>query len=285
MTYALLDSGDGRKLERVGPYLLDRQAPAAIWKPRLPIGEWNRADAVHHRSDKGGGSWEFRTKLPEKWEAVWGGFTFIVKPTPFGHIGLFAEHAARWKSLAQSVSAATVRLGRPPDILNLFAYTGGATMAASRAGASVCHVDAAKGVVDWAREHAARNSLGERPIRWIVDDCSEYLAREARRGRRYDGILFDPPSFGRGSRGEVWKIEDGIHTLLDLCVGVLNPDPAYVLFTCHTPGFTPTVLGELLAERIAGFPGQKTSGEMLIPEKTGRSLPSGSFAEWAQTGD
>ncbi len=280
MTYALLDSGHGRKIERVGPYILDRQAPAALWKPRLPASEWNRADAVHHRSDKGGGSWEFRKRLPERWEATWGGFTFIVKPTPFGHIGLFAEHAARWVSLNAAVTAATARLGRPPEILNLFAYTGGATLAASAAGASVCHVDAAKGVVDWARENAAANNLGERPIRWIVDDCAEFLAREARRGRTYDGILLDPPSFGRGARGEVWKIEDGIHTLLDLCVGVLSPNPAYVLFTSHSPGFTPTVLKELLAERIHGYGGTVVGGEMSVPETGGRALPSGFFTEW-----
>lgn len=281
MSYALLDSGHGRKLERVGPYLLDRQAAQAHWRPRLGSDEWKRADAVHVRSDTGGGHWEERRKLPERWEVELEGVRAHVKLTPFGHLGLFAEHAGHWPWLRRTLGAA-VRARGSVEVLNLFAYTGGPSVACAQAGARVTHVDAARGIVDWARENAALNGLAEAPIRWIVEDCAAFLQREQRRGRRYDGLILDPPSFGRGARGQVFKIEDDLEALLDLCVELLCPNPACVLFTCHTPGFSPLVLENLLAERFGRGTLAAESGEMAIGEaEGGRRLPAGSYSRWS----
>ncbi|HYC78377.1 MAG TPA: class I SAM-dependent methyltransferase [Planctomycetota bacterium] len=278
--YALLDSGDGRKLERVGPVLLDRQATAAFWRPRRPRAEWDKVDAYHHRSDQGGGRWELRRALPASWDVEYGGLTLRIKPTGFGHLGLFAEHADAWTWLRETCRAATAR-GAPPQVLNLFAYTGGATLACAQGGASVCHVDAAKGVVDWARENAALNDLAERPLRWIVDDVVEFLRREERRGRAYDGVVLDPPSFGRGARGQVWKIEESVGALLDQTARVLSKTPAFVFFSCHSPGFTPLVLENLLRERFDLAGCDVASGEMSVAEADGgRRLPAGAFARF-----
>lgn len=280
MSYALLDSGRGRKLERVGPYLLDRQAAQAHWRPRLGPDEWKRADAVHVRSDTGGGHWEERRKLPERWDVELEGVRAHVKLTPFGHLGLFAEHAGHWPWLRNALGAA-VRARGSVEVLNLFAYTGAPSVACAQAGARVTHVDAARGIVDWARENAALNGLAEAPIRWIVEDCGVFLQRELRRGRRYDALILDPPSFGRGARGEVFKIENDLESLLDLCVELTGPNPACVLFTCHTPGFSPLVLENLLAERL-GRELAVESGEMTIGEaEGGRSLPAGSYSRWS----
>ena len=284
MTYELLDSGDGRKLERAGGFTFDRQAAQAHWRPRLDRATWARADAIHHRSETGGGRWEMRAPVPERFEVTYAGLRLMLKPTPFGHLGLFAEQGAEWSWLRDAVGGA-VDAGRKVEVLNLFAYTGGSTLACAQAGATVCHVDASKGVVDWARENAALNGLAERPIRWIVDDCAEFLRREARRGRRYDALILDPPSFGRGARSEVWKIESGIGELLDLCRAVLADDAIMVHFSCHTPGFTASVLDNLLGERIDRAAMITESGELLVRETGtgGRPLPSGAAARWRRT--
>jgi len=278
-TYALLDAGGGRKLEQVGPFRLVRPAPQAVWAPALEPAAWKAADAEFLRSDTGGGAW--RGALPEGWEIALARFRFWVKGTGFGHLGVFPEQQACWTWIGQETAAAARRLGRAPKVLNLFAYTGGSTLAALAAGADVTHVDASRGVVAWARDNAARSGLADRPCRWIVEDVQKFLKREARRGTRYDGIILDPPSFGRGSKGEVWKIEPGAAPLLEACAAVLDAEAALILFTCHTPGFTPLVLANLLAPLVQGRGGSIEQGEMQIPEDAaGRPLPSGTFVRW-----
>jgi 23S rRNA (cytosine1962-C5)-methyltransferase len=277
--YVLLDSGGGRKLERVGSVVLDRQAPAAFWSRRLDAATWRAADAHHVRSETGGGRWEERRPLPREWDVSHGGFVLRAKATPFGHLGFFAEQAGQWTWIEETARALTATRSAPPNILNLFAYTGGSSLAAARGGAHVCHVDAAKGVVDWARDHARMNGLDDRPIRWIVDDALEFLDREARRGRRYDGAIFDPPSFGRGAKGQVWKIEDAAQDLLLRLKAALTPKPDLLLFSCHTPGFTPIVLKTLLSEAFDLRDAEIEAGEMHVPESgSDRLLPAGAFA-------
>jgi 23S rRNA (cytosine1962-C5)-methyltransferase len=274
VSYALLDSGAGRKLERVGPYLVERQAPVALWQPSLGASVWEGADAVHMRTDTGGGRWQTRTEVPERWEIELAGVKLYAKLTPFGHMGVFPEHAAHWGWLR----AVAAQHGDPIEVLNLFAYTGAPSIACAEAGMRVTHVDAAQSIVDWGRENAALTAPGGAPIRWIVDDCAVFVRRELRRGRRYGGLILDPPSFGRGPKGNVFKIESDLVSLLDQCRELLDPRPAFVLLTCHTPGFTPIVLENLLAERFGASELRTESGEMtLTEEKTGRRLPAGAY--------
>jgi 23S rRNA (cytosine1962-C5)-methyltransferase len=277
VTYELLDSGGGRKLERVGEWTVSRTAAQAFWAPRLGAAEWDKAHAIHHRSEKGGGRWETRAQVPQRWPVSIEGLKLFAKLTPFGHLGLFAEHASQWGWLRDTVARAS-RSG-PVEVLNLFAYTGGATLACAQGGASVCHVDAAKGVVDWARDNARLSGVEDRPIRWIVDDCAAFLKREARRGHRYQAVILDPPSYGR-SGSKVWKIEDRLPDLLDLCAAVLDRKPLFVLLSCHSAGFSPLVLDNLLAERFEPA-ARAASGEMAVRESAaGRLLPSGVFTRW-----
>lgn len=275
--YKLLDSGRENKLEQVGNYLLVRPAPQAVWSPKLAEKKWDAVDAVYIRSSTGGGSWEFHNQISEQFDIDFHGFKFIIKHTGFGHLGLFPEQSDNWKWLADKIKTAV----RPVNVLNMFAYTGGSTLAAASAGASVCHVDASKGVVDWARENTALSNLGDRPIRWIVDDVMKFIQKEIRRGKTYDAIILDPPSFGRGSKGEVWKIENDLLQLLNECKQILSDDPLFILLSCHSPGFTPLVLQNLLAEMMNGKKGLLSCGEMVIPEETGRLLPSGAYARWS----
>ena len=281
MTYALLDSGGGRKLERVGPYRLDRQAAQAHWKPRLTGREWSDVDAMHVRGETGGGHWEQRRRVAESWEIELAGVRLKLKLTPFGHLGLFAEHASHWPWLRERCTTAP---GEPPlEVLHLFAYTGGPSLACAQGGARVTHVDAARGIVDWARENAALNPLPGPQIRWIAEDCTAFLRREQRRGKRYDALILDPPSFGRGSKSEVFKIESDLGPLLDLCVELLGPSPRFVLLSCHTPGFTPLVLENLLGERLERDSFAIESAETtLAEERSGRRLPSGSYTRWSR---
>ena len=272
--YALLDSGDQRKLERFGDYLIVRPCSQALWVPVLSQGEWDRADAFFSRD--GGNTWNFKRKLPEHWFSEVEGVRFKISPTDFGHLGVFPEHSLLWKSMKESI-----RMRKDsPQILNLFAYSGGATLAAAQAGARVCHLDASKGMVAWARENAAFNQLSSAPIRWIVDDAVKFLKREIKRGTRYEGIILDPPSFGRGCQGEVFKIERDIHELLTLCRQLLSEKPLFLLFTTHTPGMTPLVMGHLMRQKMQGLPGQIETGEMILPADRGFDIPSGSFARW-----
>ena len=281
MSYRLLDSGFGRKLEEIGPYRIDRQAPQAVWRPLLAETEWKKAIGRHVRSEKGGGHWQWRAEVPESWACEYGGLSLFLKPTPFGHLGLFAEQAEQWEWLRGAARAAETRQGHAAKILNLFAYTGGASLAAAQGGAQVTHVDAAKGIVDWAQKNGARNRLTT--VRWIVDDCLAFCRREVKRGNRYDGVILDPPSFGRGAKGEVWTIERDLPPLLDEIALLVGKSPALLLFSCHSAGYTPLALPNLLGQffDLAGLEHQE--GEMSIPEEgSARRLPSGFFlrASW-----
>jgi 23S rRNA (cytosine1962-C5)-methyltransferase len=276
-TYQLLDSGNFEKLEQVGPYRLIRPAPQAIWQPGQPPNLWAAANAHYHRSKSGGGRWKLKTKLPDSWNITHYGLTIKIKLTDFGHLGFFAEQGPNWSWIQKQIKAAN----RPLKILNTFAYTGGSTLAATMAGASLVHLDASRGIVAWARENAALCGLADKPIRWLVEDVSKFVKREIRRGNKYEAIILDPPSFGRGSKGEVWKFEKDLPDLLTMCRQILSDDPLFVLLSAHTPGFTPLALKNLLNDMMTGFRGHLSSKEMVIPEnKTGRLLPSGSMARW-----
>lgn len=275
MNYELLDSGKGRKLERFGPYILARPCGQAVWQPSDPAA-WSRAVASFSR--EGGMRWQGKTRLPERWEIEIDGVKFYLSGTDFGHLGVFPEQRASWQWVGDTVRAAVQKRGQA-SVLNLFAYSGGSTLAAARAGATVCHLDAAKGMVDWARENATLNRLGEVPVRWIVDDVRKFIKRELRRGRRYDGIILDPPSFGRGKQAEVFKIDDDLPPLLDDLAGLLSADPAFVLLSCHTPSYTPRVLSNLLSQGFGS--GHLDNGEMLLEGPAGvLPVPSGTYARW-----
>ncbi len=274
--YELLDSGNGRKLERFGDVVLERPCAQAVWAPQ-DSNLWKSANARFDRI--GGHNWEGRDRLSKAWNVEIGGVAMKLSATDFGHLGVFPETRELWKWIRTSLKTVKEKKGREPTFLNLFAYSGGATLAAAQAGAACCHLDASKGMVDWARENAALNQLQDAPIRWIVDDVIKFLRREVKRGNRYDGILLDPPSFGRGKKGELYKIEESLMTTLDLVNEVLSDDPAFVLLTSHTPGFSPIVLGNLLRQYHAG--GRIESGEMLLTGKpAAMELPNGNWARW-----
>ena len=263
--YELIDSGDGRKLERFGRYLLARPCSQAMWRPTLSDADWNRADASFDRED--GNRWHGRSNLPKEWQITTAGIRFKLGGTDFGHLGIFPEQRAQWQWIRETVAMA-VRRGAQPKVLNLFAYSGGSTMAAGLGGAEACHLDASKGMVEWARENARLNGLADRPIRWIVDDAHKFMRREIRRGRTYDAIILDPPTFGRGAGGEMYKIERDLKDTLGLVKELLSPKPLFVLFSSHTPGLSQIVAENILAQL---FPSARLeSGEMLLE---GKSLP------------
>ncbi|MCB0044192.1 MAG: class I SAM-dependent methyltransferase [Caldilineaceae bacterium] len=279
--YTLLDSGNTEKLEQVGPYRLVRPAPQAIWPSRSPQSDWEQVDAVYVRDNSGGGKWQWRNKVKRDFDILYNHLSFRIKMTNFGHLGLFPEQAENWDWLREQIRARMARTnGANLHVLNLFAYTGGSTLAASQGGAHVVHVDAAKGVVDWARKNAEKSGLADRPIRWLVDDALKFVKREVRRGNRYHGIIFDPPSFGRGPKGEVFKIENDIVPLLDACRQLLAKDALFLLYSCHTPGFTPLTLENQLGELVHSRAGSFDSGEMVVRDAHGRPLPSGAYARW-----
>jgi len=277
--YHLLDTGHGTKLEQVGPYRLVRPAPQALWRPTYPPEVWETAVACYRRHSSGAGAWTYKQQLPSAWTVTYCDLTLQVKLTDFGHLGFFAEHGTHWQWVRERIQAAP----RPVRLLNAFAYTGGMTLAAAMAGASVVHLDAAAGIVAWARDNAQLCGLAEAPIRWVVEDVSKFLTREVRRGHRYDALVLDPPSFGRGSKGEVWKLERDVPALLDLCSQVLSQEPLFVLLSAHTPGVTPLVLEGLLADMLGRAGGRRRSMEMVIPHADGtRVLPSGALACWSR---
>ena len=276
--YELLDTSDGERLERWKDVILVRPDPQVIWKDSRKHALWDRANAHYLRSNKGGGAWEYRD-LPQKkrddgWNICYRDLTFHVRPTGFKHTGVFPEQAVNWDFIDKTIRGAN----RDISVLNLFAYTGGATLAAAKAGASVCHVDASKGMVAWAKENAALSGLGEAPIRYIVDDCKKFIEREIRRGHTYDGIIMDPPSYGRGPNGEVWKLEDGIDELIRLCAPLLSDKPLFMIVNSYTTGLSASTVGYLLHLHIASVRGGKVlSDEIGIPvTSTGMPLPAGS---------
>lgn len=274
--YELLDAGDGRKLERFGRFMLDRPCAQAVWHPQHDQRFWAQADAYFTREH--GAHWQFRTPAVRNgWECTLNGVSMLLHPTDFGHVGMFPEHSFGWGKMQQAIRAS--KRSAQPSVLNLFAYSGGATLAAAQAGAEVCHLDASRKMVDWARDNAAINHLQDAPIRWITDDVQKFLKREIRRGRHYDGIVLDPPSFGRGTNQELFQIDNNMLEVLDLCRQVLNNHPLFVLLTCHTPGYTPLVLTHLATQLLP--PGQITAGEMTLPAApTVFAVPSGTYAWW-----
>ena len=277
-TYELLDSGGGRKLEQVGPYRLVRPASQALWAPSRPSEFWETAASCFQRGPSGSGGWHRKTHdLPSAWRLNYCGLPLHIRLTDFGHLGFFPEHGPHWQWLRQRIAAAK----RPIKLLNAFAYTGSSTLAAAAAGAEVVHLDAAEGIVAWARENARLAGLADAPIRWIVDDITKFLGREVRRGNRYDAIILDPPSFGRGPKGEVWKLTRDLSPLLALCRQVLSASPFAVVLSTHTPGITPLVLEYMLADALALDRRHLRSMEMLIPQAGGPGgLPSGAVARW-----
>ncbi|HHU04945.1 MAG TPA: SAM-dependent methyltransferase [Clostridiales bacterium] len=275
--FELIDCSRGEKLERWGREILVRPDPQAIWDTPREHKGWQSPGAKYTRSSSGGGSWEIR-KLPESWKIRYGDLTFNIKPMNFKHTGLFPEQSVNWDYIREKISSA----GRPVNVLNLFAYTGAATLAAASAGASVCHVDAAKGMVAWAKENAKVSGLSDKPIRWIVDDCAKFVEREIRRGRRYDAIIMDPPSYGRGPSGEIWKFEDNIYRFLELCREVLSDEPLFVVLNSYTTGVSPSTLTYLCQSIFKKrFGGKSRSEELGLPvTMSGLNLPCGATCRW-----
>ena len=277
--YSILDTSSEEKLEDWNGVKLIRPDPQIIWKTPKNENLWNSADGHYHRSSSGGGSWEYRNSKPQgSWKMSYGNLTFKIKPTGFKHTGLFPEQAVNWDFMRDKIRES----GSDVNILNLFAYTGGATLACAEAGASVCHVDASKGMVAWARENAQLSGLSDKPVRWIVDDCEKFVKREIRRGKKYDGIVLDPPSYGRGSGGEIWKLEDSIYDLVELCSQVLTEKPLFFLLNSYTTGLSPAVMAYILDSiLVKKFGGSVTSDEIGLPVKSSNmALPCGSTAIW-----
>ena len=273
--FEVLDTGAGEKLERWGDYLLARPDPQVIW-PRAQEKLWSRAQAHYTRSERGGGAWDFKERLPERWEVSYGDLRFYVRPTGFKHTGLFPEQAANWDAMA-----ALLKKRPGARVLNLFAYTGGASLACAAAGAHVTHVDAAKGMVLWAKENRALSGLPEGNFRFIVEDALAFVRREIRRGSRYDGIVMDPPSYGRGPTGEVWKLENELYGLVDTCAQVLSDAPIFFFINSYTTGFQPAVLQNILEKTVfVRFGGAIDSQELCLPVRSGGVLPCGATGRW-----
>jgi len=274
--YELLDSGEGEKLERYGQYIVARPDPQALWEKLLPRSEWQKADAVFSRASERAG-WELRNGVPQKWQIGLHGIRFWVRPMPFKHVGVFPEQVPNWEWMRSVIAGAK----RKVSVLNLFGYTGGATIAALQAGAEVCHVDGSKNAIAWARENTALSGTGDAPARWILDDARAFLKREKKRGRAYDGIVMDPPAFGHGPEGELWKIEDDFLELLALVKDVLADDPLFVLINGYASGYSALAYANDIAGMMQGKGGTIEQGELSIAEsKSGRHLPCGIFARW-----
>ena len=277
--YEVIDCSQGEKLERWGKYTLVRPDPQVIWDTLKKEKGWKHMNGHYHRSSKGGGEWEF-FNLPEEWTIHYSlpinkELTFHLKPFSFKHTGLFPEQATNWNCFSQLIHS-EVKKGRPVKVLNLFAYTGGATLAAAASGASVTHVDASKGMVTWAKENAVSSGLGDAPIRWLVDDCVKFVEREIRRGNHYDAIIMDPPSYGRGPKGEIWKIEESIYPLVQLCSQILTDDPLFFLINSYTTGLQPAVLSYMIHTVLGKYNGTITAEEIGLPvSSNGLVLPCG----------
>ncbi len=283
--YEVLDTSAGEKLERWGRYILVRPDPQVIWDAGHTAPEWKRKNGHYHRSSRGGGQWEF-FDLPEQWEISYGKLTFRLKPFRFKHTGLFPEQAVNWDWMAEQIGRARGETDREVRVLNLFAYTGGATMACAGAGARVTHVDASKGMVNWARENAAASGLSHAPVRYLVDDCVKFVEREIRRGNRYDGIVMDPPSYGRGPKGEIWKLEEKVYPLVERCVELLSDRAVFFLINAYTTGLQPAVLSYMLNLSVkARLGGSVEAEEIGLPVRCGEGLilPCGASGRWKRT--
>lgn len=278
--YELVDTAAGERLERWGKVLLIRPDPQIIWETPRENAGWKKADARYLRSSSGGGHWEEWRKLPPVWQVSYGELTFRIKAMGFKHTGLFPEQAVNWDFVQKKIRTA----GRPVKVLNLFGYTGAATLACAAAGAQVCHVDASKGMVAWARENAQASGLADKPVRWIVDDCLKFVLREQRRGNFYDGIIMDPPSYGRGPNGEVWKLEEQLYGLVQECAAILSKQPLYFLLNSYTTGLSPAVMAYLLGVLLQKkYGGAVSAGEIGLPvTESGLVLPCGSTAVWEE---
>lgn len=275
--YELLDSGDGRKLERFGPVTLIRPCAQAVWKPQYPQ-QWHKATATFDRRD--GLNWQGRNRVPDEWVVHIEGLRMKLSTTDFGHLGIFPETRGVWQRLAHELAAARNHRKQPVSFMNLFAYSGGATLVAAREGCECCHLDASRGMVEWARENATLNGLSDAPVRWIVDDVGKFLGREFRRGRRYDAILLDPPSFGRGKKGELYKIESHLRNTMQQVRSILSDSPLCVILTSHTPGFSPTILRNVLRSELPDGP--LDCGKMLLTgHRSVMPVPSGNWACWS----
>ena len=276
--YELIDCSDGERLERWNNIILIRPDPQVIWKTPKNNPLWKKADAVYHRSKSGGGAWEVKTKLPPYWSIDYKDLTFNIKTMGFKHTGIFPEQAVNWDEIRTLIREA----GRPVKVLNLFAYTGGATVACLKEGASVVHVDAAKGMVAWAKENAAASAVSDKSVRWIVDDCIKFVQREIRRGNRYDIIIMDPPSYGRGPGGEVWKLEDEVYNFMELCSRLLYSGSIAVLINSYTTGLSPSVMQYILGSVVVPrFGGKVSSSEIGLPVTQSKMiLPCGASAFW-----
>ena len=277
--YEVIDTSKGEKLERWGDYILVRPDPQVIWDTKRNDPRWKKKNGHYHRSKAGGGEWEF-FDLPEEWQIQYNELKFNLKPFSFKHTGLFPEQATNWEWFSGLIKNAN----RPIKVLNLFAYTGGATLSAAAAGASVTHVDAAKGMVGWAKENAASSDLSDRPIRWLVDDCVKFVEREIRRGNKYDAIIMDPPSYGRGPKGEIWKIEDSIFPFIELTMDILSDDPLFYLVNSYTTGLQPAVLTYMLSMTVKKkYGGNVESSEIGLPVSgNGLVLPCGASGRWSR---
>ena len=276
--YKILDMADGQKLEKWGDVILSRPDPQIIWKDKSFPEKWKEINATYHRSSSGGGSWEFNKKMPKQWQIKYKDLTFNIKPMGFKHTGLFPEQAVNWDWMINKIKSS----GRKDvKVLNLFAYTGGATVACSYAGASVCHVDSSKGMVAWAKENIASSGLSDRPVRFIIDDVTKFVQREIRRGNKYDAIIMDPPSYGRGKNGEVWQFENNISDLVELCREVLSDDPLFFLINSYTTGISSKVLENIIYLKLKLKKGKISSGEIGLPMKdSSLVLPCGIYGRW-----
>ncbi len=272
LDYELIDASKGERLERWGSYYLVRPDPQVIWNTPRKHPKWRSADAVYHRSSSGGGHWEYRSRIPEEWVITWNDLSFLVSPTSFKHTGVFPEQAANWIIYQDLIRKAN----RPIKVLNLFGYTGLATLACLEAGASVCHVDASKGMVGQAKKNLSLSSMEHRPVRWIVDDCKKFVQREFRRGNRYDGIIMDPPSYGRGPSGEIWKIENDLDDFVNECLKILSDKPLFVSINTYTTGVAPSAIGYILKSKVGRRASSVSSEEIgLNVSESGFSLPCG----------
>ena len=276
--YKIIDMADGQKLEKWGNVILSRPDPQIVWKNKSFPGEWKKADAIYYRSKQGGGRWEFKTKVPSLWKIKYKDLTFNIKTMGFKHTGLFPEQAVNWDWMRNKIEKSK----REIKVLNLFAYTGGATVACLASGASVCHVDSSKGMVTWAKENVQASGLADRKVRYIVDDVVKFVNREIRRGNKYDAIIMDPPSYGRGANGEVWQFENNIYDLVELCTKILSDNPLFFLINSYTTGISSTVLSNILSLNIPKkYKGKIECGEIGLPmENSELILPCGIYGRW-----